>query len=169
MPDQELGTPVAKGLGLTPLIGDRPDTVQYLLCYKQKKTTIDFVAPLGSIQQNPGTPLQVRPARLLSYLQWRPWQQGWSCSQRPFSQQLRPYFLAVKFLKAIPRPSKQQPYSPATLISGLLYKAILHISFVDAVNHPHTQMRTGLQCCIFNKRVVSTLNLKFWTISRSKC
>ena len=32
---QELGTPVAQGLGLTPLIRDHRDTVQYLLCNKQ--------------------------------------------------------------------------------------------------------------------------------------
>ena len=30
------------GLGLTPLIGDRLDTVQYLLCYKQTKQCFEF-------------------------------------------------------------------------------------------------------------------------------
>ena len=36
-PAQELGTPVAQGLGITPTIGDRRDTLQYLFCYKQTK------------------------------------------------------------------------------------------------------------------------------------
>ena len=41
-PAQELRTPVAQELGLIPLIGDRRDTVYYLLCYKKtnKKTPI---------------------------------------------------------------------------------------------------------------------------------
>ena len=44
---QELGTPVAQGLGLTPLIGDRRDTVQYLLCYKQTSSTLPSVRFYG--------------------------------------------------------------------------------------------------------------------------
>ena len=34
-PAQELETPVAQGLGLTPLIGDRRDTVQLIQSQKQ--------------------------------------------------------------------------------------------------------------------------------------
>ena len=48
-PAQELGTPVAQGLGLTPLIGDLIDTVQYLLCYKQ--TIIHTVCVISIVTQ----------------------------------------------------------------------------------------------------------------------
>ena len=37
MPAQGLRTPVAKGLGITPLIGACRDTVYYVFCYKQTK------------------------------------------------------------------------------------------------------------------------------------